>query len=91
MRRLPAILLSLLIFGCAGIPKRMQLPVPPCPQEQVDLRWGWLETELRVESRELRVKGWGMTKEDRETYERWVQDWKTCARARGAAIGEANK
>jgi hypothetical protein len=38
------------------------------------------------------VRGvWGLTVQDRKDYERWVQDWKTCARGRGRVIEEANR
>jgi hypothetical protein len=34
---------------------------------------------------------WGMLAEDRVALERWIVDWQTCAKARGAVIEEANR
>jgi hypothetical protein len=34
---------------------------------------------------------WGMLAEDRVILERWIVDWQTCAKARGAVIEEVNR
>ena len=84
-----------------------RLPLPECPPETVSLQAGWLgqiggepfriplksQPGLPADGRQAGVEllMWGMLAEDRVALERWIVDWQTCAKARGAVIEEVNK
>lgn len=79
----------LLISSCGSLGRIADLSLPECPGDQVELSHGWVTGTAMIGEG---VQGvWGMTVQDRKDYERWVQEWKTCGKARGRVIEEANQ
>lgn len=95
LRAVPALtLLVALTSGCAvtghGGSRSAALPIPVCPPEQVEMQVGWLGPGfITTDAGPLHVFVLSVT--ERLQYEAWVDGWKSCAKARGIVIEEANR
>ncbi len=99
----PLIVLSVVLSGCATVPKGEKLPLPACPPEFVELARGWIGDEAQnfrapipweihhKDGRVDKLRIWAMTVEDRHALEIWVVKLLTCAKARGGVIEEFNR
>jgi hypothetical protein len=86
------------LSGCAslgaissGNSRDAKLLLPACPPDQVTLEFGWLgpRPATAADGRVLQI--FGMTSDDRLSFELWTDRWRRCAFERGIVIEEANR
>ena len=87
-------LLIALTSGCAALgrggSRSAALPIPVCPPEEVELSTGWLGPGF-ISTNEGPLHVFVMAVQDRVQFEAWVNEWMSCAKARGIVIEEANR
>ena len=87
-------LLIALTSGCAALgrggSRSAALPIPVCPPEEVELTLGWIGPGF-IPTNEGPLHVFAMAVVDRAQLEAWVNEWMSCAKARGIVIEEANR
>lgn len=86
----------ILTSGCAGSvlgggSRTAKLPLPACPPEQVQLKYGWSRPQTYPLPSGEALIVYMLESQDRESYLRWVDGWVQCARAARIVIEEANR